>query len=272
MDYKIINEITYVPPAGTTATYQLINMEFTCQDYSSTDVYKQIKFNNDNLIFVRKSDDVEIYVWDTQNWVDDSLENIQVIKYPTKYNDLKKFWYWYKNSNQNTDKVEMILFENTADTNVVDKSTYLNVVDVVYGRFIESINIVRPLTSFEWDSLVKFNYVYVTQLERYYFVDSFIIDYNKMYKLSLSVDVLYTYQAEIKATSGYVERTSDSTYYNRKIPDNLVSFENAPEYIAQEITKGTTGAYVDSTNLKDYNDAGATIEQLNYFVLGVIKG
>lgn len=60
--------------------------------------------------------------------------------------------------------------------------------------------------SMGWDALNK-NYAYISTFGRYYFIDDYTIDSAARVHLHLSIDPLYTYGAQILATSQHVVRS-----------------------------------------------------------------
>ena len=65
---------------------------------------------------------------------------------------------------------------------------------------------------------MSFNYAYIADFGRYYYVDPPEIS-GKEDIFYLHVDVLMSFQSDIKASSGIATR---SQYYNRNLADNLV--------------------------------------------------
>ena len=82
------------------------------------------------------------------------------------------------------------------------------------GLLNASINILRPVIRFRTNDPVTFNYAYIAELKRYYFVDEIRQDGN-LCIVSLRVDVLQTYKDSILQSTGV-----------------LVSGENTNKYIS----------------------------------------
>ncbi len=83
------------------------------------------------------------------------------------------------------------------------------------GLFLQPFNILTPKLKVRFPNVFNFNYCYIPELQRYYFINDVVIVSAGVYELSLNVDVLQTYKTEILNAFG-----------------NVVSRENANNYIS----------------------------------------
>ena len=88
----------------------------------------------------------------------------------------------------------MILYLNKSADNVIGKD--LEEVGRVDIRFRADIDIINPQLKIKNNGL-KFNYCYIEQLKRFYFVESVQVR-GRLVELVLNVDVLETYKEDIK--------------------------------------------------------------------------
>lgn len=58
-----------------------------------------------------------------------------------------------------------------------------------------------------------FNYCYIVELQRYYYIEGFQIDHKGVALLHMKVDVLMTYADDIKASSGLITKQRDYNPY-----------------------------------------------------------
>lgn len=100
----------------------------------------------------------------------------------------------------------IILYNSTAEINTLNKSSYLTQVATLTGTLRDGCNIVDPQILVELQSLPTFNYVYIPELNRYYFVKSIDNYNNKLWVLYLHVDVLMTYKTQILNLKAEVDR------------------------------------------------------------------
>lgn len=84
----------------------------------------------------------------------------------------------------------------------------------------DGITLEDPVLYLEYDvTLLAYNYVYIPDFQRYYFVTGREIDGKSMY-ISLHVDVLASFKNDILASTGTATR---SNFYNKNIPDKMVA-------------------------------------------------
>lgn len=104
--------------------------------------------------------------------------------------------------------IELQLFNNISDTNVVDK--IINNQTIVNGDFRGAVNIVNPQIMIIGE-YYDFNYCYIPILHRYYFINSVTMERKNLTFIKCSVDILMTYKDDIRNSYGLL---SKSTEYN----------------------------------------------------------
>lgn len=112
---------------------------------------------------------------------------------------------------------DLVLFKNSAELDIVDKTNYLEQVGVISGVFREAASVVNLAITIEYPTVPDFNYVYVGAFRRYYTVTDFTTIRQNLWEISLSLDVLMTYKDVIKNTTAFVDRNEFE--YNLLIPD-----------------------------------------------------
>lgn len=117
-------------------------------------------------------------------------------------------------------------FKNTADTVVVDKSNNLIPVATYSGTLKDSTSIIAPDIILEINGVPEFNYVYIADFKRYYYVDSIVSIRNNLWAVSLSCDVLYTYRNAILNCEGFIDRCENG--YNSLVIDPLITIRDNP--------------------------------------------
>lgn len=102
----------------------------------------------------------------------------------------------------------------------------IEVVKIGSGEIRESSSIINPTVTFEWEKGTSpvFSYVYIPSFNRFYFVENITFIMNQLWSMTLSVDVLNTYQPEIYNLPIYVERSEID--FNTKIVDTLYPLTN----------------------------------------------
>ena len=91
----------------------------------------------------------------------------------------------------------------------------------------DSNSILNPKLLLKWNSnYIGANYAYIPEFQRYYFIDDISLNTGGNCVISLSVDVLYTYSAQIMQLTVTAARSSNK--YNRYLNDNQQVTANNP--------------------------------------------
>lgn len=151
--------------------------------------------------------------------------------------------------------MKIILYRSLAEREIVDKRSYIYKVYEVDGFFRDIVDVISPVVRIELtygktSSLPKFNYAYISVLNKYYFIDNIVIvrtnekDTNNitiMYELYLSEDALTTFQSNIYSLNVVVNRQEYE--YNEYIKDTLLPCSVIPTIEEYELVapqnKGT---------------------------------
>lgn len=107
------------------------------------------------------------------------------------------------------------------DKTLHDVSTYSNAV------IVGDMSIQNPTISLQLDSftdVINFNYIYIPELRRYYYVVDSTIREDGFVQLKCKVDVLKSFKADILASTQYVERQQNKCTY--QLPDNLYNIKS----------------------------------------------
>lgn len=112
--------------------------------------------------------------------------------------------------------MEILLYNNLSEKNKIGKT--LSLYRTLSGTIKEPSSIINPEITIELDSPVGFNYCYIPEYNRYYFVDDIIIIHNDIYKMRLSVDVLESFSAQIKAQNVIIDKNTFD--YDKYLPDD----------------------------------------------------
>lgn len=131
-----------------------------------------------------------------------------------------------------SDYFTMECFKNNSEHNALSKDLTRIRSLKGYLRNIQGDSILNFTVDVEIP-IVAFNYVYLGFLQRYYYVTDVQLLNTGMYRLTLQVDVLSTYQKEIRKQTGIVAR--NQTDYNDYLIDEKIQIETSNPII--EITE-----------------------------------
>lgn len=101
------------------------------------------------------------------------------------------------------------------DKNITAVKSYSN------AEIVGDMSIHTPTISLQLDSftdVINFNYIYIPELCRYYYVTDSTISEDGFVQLQCKVDVLKSFKTDILASTQYVERQQNKCTY--QLPDN----------------------------------------------------
>lgn len=71
----------------------------------------------------------------------------------------------------------------------------------------ENTSILKPVIHIKTDqSIITYNYMYIEEFQRYYFIDDIVSEHNDYWSISAHVDVLETYKNSILAQTAVIKR------------------------------------------------------------------
>lgn len=105
------------------------------------------------------------------------------------------------------------LYKTPSEVNKVNK--VLNDELELTGELRESSSVITPIIKIEDDDLTDYNYAYIPEFGRYYFITNITSIRNNLWEVAMRVDVLMTYADEIKANTAVIARNSNlyNLYY-----------------------------------------------------------
>lgn len=140
---------------------------------------------------------------------------------------------------------DLSLYQNTAETNRVDKSAYLSPVGTLSGALRERCSLVSPVLTIEYPKVPDFNYVYIEAFGRYYFVTGVVSVRHNLWEISLECDVLMTYKDKLLECEAFIDRNENT--FNPLIVDRRKVIEQGQNIIAlaaENEVFGDTGSYI----------------------------
>ena len=103
---------------------------------------------------------------------------------------------------------------NTSDSNNTINKTLANETEFNI-KLKGNTSITQPIVVLHSNNIILFNYAYIPEFNRYYFVDKIELFPNGIYNITLKVDVLESFKNDIKNSYGMISRqTNINNYYN----------------------------------------------------------
>lgn len=124
------------------------------------------------------------------------------------------------------------LYQYNGDTRTINKT--LPVPVELQGQIRNSFDLLAPVVSLKYKDGFKYNYCFIPVLGRYYFIENITATGGDKYDLSLSVDVLKTYETQILSATGRVSESDNpdpyisnrESVFDRRAKFERVDFEN----------------------------------------------
>ena len=155
-----------------------------------------------------------------------------------------------------TDMTTINFYSYNGHPNTVNKQ--LGTFTAIEGDLRQTFDVLRPTVTLRKQPRPTFNYCYIPDLGRYYFVDRVSFEGNNAYELTLRVDVLKTYETEILAATGRVSESDNPDPYisNREtVYKRTPNFEKVP--FANTGLLNETGGIIMVTLKGNDNDTSA---------------
>lgn len=138
--------------------------------------------------------------------------------------------------------MNIVLYKNPSENNVIGKTSRLITVATINNAIVKgNMSIETPEIILAFNSSYKnnFNYVYISEYNRYYFVDDIIDLTGGRIEIHCRVDVLESFKASIKELECIIDKQQDTNKTNMYYNDG--SFKNlAKEFI---YTKNFTNGF-----------------------------
>ena len=108
-------------------------------------------------------------------------------------------------------KYTLKLFKNSSENNDVSKTLTDEHKVTGYSRVV--VDMLNPVIELAGIEVNSYNYCYVQELNRYYYIEKINISPNGVYRLSMRIDVLMTYRDDIMASHGLITKNREYNPY-----------------------------------------------------------
>lgn len=117
--------------------------------------------------------------------------------------------------------MKITFYKCSAENKRVDKTSYLTGEYTIEGSLRDATNVIDPVIEIEHDDFAfrLFNYCYIYLFKRYYFITEIKSVRTGIWQVSLHVDVLYTWRAELANELAIIEKSQLSGDANAYIDD-----------------------------------------------------
>ena len=98
------------------------------------------------------------------------------------------------------------LYVNTSEKEKLDKSLINET--VLNGYLKQGSSVINPTITVEINNPSQFNYVYISEFHRYYFISDTVNVRNNIWELNMHVDALSSFKTQIRANKAIIEKKS----------------------------------------------------------------
>lgn len=120
--------------------------------------------------------------------------------------------------------MEVQFYYNVSDARVINKNIIAG--DTFEGQARDEVDIMNPVILFDTDEILRYNYAYIPEFQRYYNISDRNVLREGLCEVSFDVDVLMSFRADILNLSVVVDKQSMEENGNEYIDDSSLVAEN----------------------------------------------
>lgn len=126
-------------------------------------------------------------------------------------------------------------YYNTSEPKTINKN--LVVRNTYTGEFVDAVDVTHPTIRIEGNAITNdCNYLYIEDLDRYYFITAITSERSNITILNCKLDVLYTFKTSLLSCYGLVDRAENEDTHNRYVYDNNFVRESANAIVHEPFT------------------------------------
>lgn len=140
--------------------------------------------------------------------------------------------------------MDVIFFYNQSDDRVINKNLVEGATAVGVPR--DEISVMNPIIRFENESIIRYNYAYIPELQRYYSIVDRTAYRHGVWDITFAVDVLMSFRRDIMDLHVIVDKQSMASVGDEYIDDGSLVTENVMFETVYEFPAGfnDTGEYI----------------------------
>ncbi|MBO7735810.1 MAG: hypothetical protein J6S67_24795 [Methanobrevibacter sp.] len=120
--------------------------------------------------------------------------------------------------------MEVQFFYNLSDPRCINKSLIEG--SSFEGQARDQVSIMNPVVLFDTENIIKYNYAYIPEFERYYSIDNIVAYRNNLYEVTMTVDVLMSFRRDILDCVAVVDKQAMQENGDEYIDDGSLVTEN----------------------------------------------
>lgn len=132
--------------------------------------------------------------------------------------------------------MDIKLYYNTSDNKTIRKNI-INEFSLT-GTLRDSCSLIEPVINIESSNVLRFNYAYIPDFQRYYFVKEIINLRKNIWTLELEVDPLMSFKGDILVLQVVVDKQSSDSIGDEYIDDGSLVADNNTFTSIYNLSKG----------------------------------
>ena len=106
--------------------------------------------------------------------------------------------------------MDILLYNNTSERNALNKTLFN---ETTYtGVLKDNCSVINPIFVLYETNPTGFNYAYIAEFSRYYYIVDIVSTSNNMWEISLTCDVLMSFKTDILNSDGIIDRTENNPH------------------------------------------------------------
>lgn len=140
--------------------------------------------------------------------------------------------------------MEVQFFYNQSDDRVINKTLIIG--ETFDGSPRDEVSIMNPVIRFESDGILRYNYAYIPEYQRYYSIVDRTIYRDGIWDVTFAVDVLMSFRNDIMSLNVIVDKQSMEANGDEFIDDGSLVTENVMFQTVYNFPDGfnDTGEYI----------------------------
>lgn len=142
--------------------------------------------------------------------------------------------------------MEVIFYFNASDDRVINKRLLETSGNAFVGVPRDEISVMNPIVRFESNGIMRYNYAYIPELQRYYSIVDRTAYRDGIWDITFAVDVLMSFRRDIEDLNVVVDKQTMPSNGDEYIDDGSLVSENVMFQSVYEFPAGfnDTGEYI----------------------------
>lgn len=120
--------------------------------------------------------------------------------------------------------MEVVFYYNLSDARCINKELVEG--ETFIGQMRDEVSIMNPTIRFDTDQIMRYNYAYIPELQRYYSIDDITVFRQGVTDVTMSVDVLMSFRRDILNTIAVVDKQAMQENGDEYIDDGSLVTDN----------------------------------------------